>query len=132
MKVTIDTNVLIRAVVCDDPKQAKTAQKILKEAALIAISLPCLCKFVWVLSRVYNVDNKTISSTIRTLLNTEKITMNRPAVEAGLALLEAGGDFVDGIMEYEGTWLGGETFISFDKEAVILLSKQGKKTKLLK
>jgi len=29
--------------------------------------------------------------------------------EAGLAILEAGGDFADGIMAYEGNWLGGET-----------------------
>lgn len=41
--------------------------------------------------------------------------MNRSAVEAGLAVLEAGGDFADGIIAYEGNWLGGETFVSFDK-----------------
>lgn len=57
---------------------------------------------------------------------------NRPAVEAGLALLEAGGDFADGVMAYEGTWLGGETFISFDKQAVELLAGQGLATQLLK
>jgi len=57
---------------------------------------------------------------------------NRPAVEAGLALLEAGGDFADGVMAYEGTWLGGETFISFDKQAVELLAEQGLATQLLK
>jgi len=57
---------------------------------------------------------------------------NRPAVEAGLALLKAGGDFADGVMAYEGTWLGGETFISFDKQAVELLAEQGLATQLLK
>ena len=57
--------------------------------------------------------------------------MNRPSVEAGLALLEAGGDFADGIMAYEGTWLGGETFVSFDKNTVSLLTKQGKAAELL-
>ncbi|MDE9544152.1 type II toxin-antitoxin system VapC family toxin [Xenorhabdus bovienii] len=132
MKVTVDTNVLVRATVCDDLKQAETAQKILKEASLIAISLSCLCEFVWVLRRVYRIENTDICSTIRTLLNTEKITMNRPAVEAGLAQLEAKGDFADSIIEHEGTWLGGETFISFDKKAVTLLIKQGKNAALLK
>lgn len=29
-----------------------------------------------------------------------------PAAEAGLALLEAGGDFADGVIAYEGSWLG--------------------------
>jgi predicted nucleic-acid-binding protein len=49
----------------------------------------------------------------------------------GLALLEAGGDFADGIMAHEGKWLGGETFVSFDKTAVALLSLQGEATQLL-
>jgi len=57
---------------------------------------------------------------------------NRPAVEAGLALLEVGGDFADGAMAYEGTWLGGESFVSFDKQAVELLGEQGIATQLLK
>lgn len=58
--------------------------------------------------------------------------MNRPAVEAGLALLEAGGDFADGVMAYEGAWLGGETFVSFDRQAVELLAAQGQTAQLLR
>lgn len=51
--------------------------------------------------------------------------------KAGLALLEAGGDFADGIMAHEGRGLGGETFVSFDKKATALLSQQGEATRLL-
>jgi len=47
------------------------------------------------------------------------------------ALLEAGGDFADGVIAYEGRWLGGETFVSFDKEAVALLSAQSQSVRLL-
>ena len=57
--------------------------------------------------------------------------VNRPAVEAGLAILEAGGDFADGAIAYEGSWLGGETFVSFDKQAVSLLQRQGIAVSLL-
>lgn len=131
MKVTVDTNILVRGVVRDDQKQACAVDKVLKEASLIAVSLPCLCEFVWVLGRVYSFDNGAIATAIRVLLNTENVVMNRPSVEAGLALLEAGGDFADGIMVYEGTWLGGETFVSFDKKAVSLLTKQGEAAELL-
>ena len=49
---------------------------------------------------------------------------NRPAIEAGLAMLDAGGDFADGVIAYEGRWLGAETFVSFDKKAVEMLVKQ--------
>jgi predicted nucleic-acid-binding protein len=57
--------------------------------------------------------------------------MNRPAVEAGLAVLEAGGDFADGVIAYEGGWLGGETFVSFDKQTVELVAQHGRAARLL-
>lgn len=132
MNISVDTNILVRATVRDDIKQASAAAKILKTASLIAVSIPCLCEFVWVLRRVYGFQNGTISAAIRTLLNTKNVMTNRPAVEAGLVLLEAGGDFADGAMAYEGTWLGGESFVSFDKQAVELLAEQGVATQLLK
>ena len=123
MNISVDTNILVRAIVRDDTKQASAAAKILKTASLIAVSIPCLCEFVWVLRRVYSFDGESISAAIRALLDTRNVIMNRPAVEAGLALLEAGGDFADGAMAYEGTWLGGESFVSFDKQAVELLAE---------
>lgn len=46
MEVTIDANVLVRAAVCDDQVQADIAAQVFSEAALVAISLPCLCEFV--------------------------------------------------------------------------------------
>jgi hypothetical protein len=39
---------------------------------------------------------------VRALLDTENVVMNRPAVEAGLAILGLGGDFADGVIAYEG------------------------------
>jgi len=131
MKVTADTNVLVRAVVQDDAKQAQAAVQLLKSASLIAVSLPCICEFVWVLKRVYQFDRTTIAAAIRALLQAKNVAMNRPSVEKGLALLEAGGDFADGVMACEGEWLGGETFVSFDRKAVKLLTQQGQSARLL-
>lgn len=131
MKITVDTNVLVRGLVRDDPEQAVIADGVLRRATLIAVSLPCLCELVWVLRRVYGFDTVAITTAIRRLLETENVVMNRPAAEAGLALLEAGGDLADGIMAYEGAWLGGETFVSFDRKASTLLKKQGKAVQLL-
>ena len=132
MKITVDTNVLIRAVVRDDERQARTATKLLKEADLIAVSLPCLCEFVWVLRRLYNFGKQDIYAALDALLNASNVEVNRPAVDAGLAILNEGGDFADGLIAYEGNWLGGETFVSFDKSAVSLIAKQGQQAKLLK
>jgi predicted nucleic-acid-binding protein len=66
-----------------------------------------------------------VANAIRVLLAAKNVEMNRPAVEAGLSMLKAGGDFADGVIAYEGNWLGGETFVSFDKKAVALLTEQG-------
>lgn len=131
MKVTVDTNILVRAVVRDDEKQAKAAAALLKDAEVIAVPLPCLCEFVWVLRRVYGFGQDDISAAIEALLNSSNVAVNRPAVDAGLAILKAGGDFADGLIAYEGGWLGGETFVSFDKRAVSLIAGQGQRAKLL-
>ena len=131
MRVAVDTNVLVRAVMCDDPAQASVAAKVLIDAELIAVALPCLCELVWVLLKVYNLQPADAANAIRALLAAANVEVNRPAVEAGLLLLEAGGDFADGVIAYEGNWLGGETFVSFDKKAVALLTAQGQSARLL-
>src|SRR5205085_8594272 len=123
--------ILVRVVVRNDEKQARAAAKILKEAELIAVSLPCLCEVVWVLRRLYNFGQQDISAALEALLNASNVAVNRPAVDAGLAVLNEGGDFADGLIAYEGNWLGGEIFVSFDKKAVALIAKQGQQAKLL-
>ena len=131
MKISVDTNVLARAVLQDDAKQARAAVKVLEAASLIAVSLPCLCEFVWIMLRGAQLPKEKVAVAIRSLLDTENVVMNRPAVEAGLSILEAGGDFADGVIAYEGNWLGGEVFVSFDKKAVALLTAQGQSARLL-
>ncbi|XUY29927.1 type II toxin-antitoxin system VapC family toxin (plasmid) [Agrobacterium sp. rho-8.1] len=131
MKISVDTNVLARAVLQDDEEQGRTASQLLREASLIAVSLPCLCELVWILRRGAKLSKEDVAVTIRDLLDAGNVVMNRPAVEAGLAILEAGGDFADGIMAYEGNWLGGETFVSFDKQAVELVMQQGQAAQLV-
>ncbi len=131
VKITADTNVLIRAVVRDDERQARAASRLLKNAELIAVSLPCLCEFAWVLHRLYHYDREEIAVAIRALLDTARVAVNHPAAESGLAVLEAGGDFADGVIAFDGDWLGSSVFASFDEKAVSLLARQGRQTRLL-
>jgi predicted nucleic-acid-binding protein len=131
MKVIADTNVLARAILQDDEAQCRMARDLLKQATLIAVPLPCLCELVWILRQGAKLPKEDVAVAIRALLNTDTVVVNRPAVEAGLALLDAGGDFADGIIAHEGKWLGGETFVSFDRKAAALLSKQGESVRLL-
>jgi predicted nucleic-acid-binding protein len=66
-----------------------------------------------------------LAAALRGLLNQPKIAIDRSAVEAGVSMFDAGGDFADGIIAYEGRRLGGGTFVSFDGKAVRLLAAQG-------
>jgi predicted nucleic-acid-binding protein len=130
MKVTADTNVLVRALTEDDTEQSKAAQQALRRAELVALTMPTLCELVWVLQS-YKIRPDDIAASIRNLLDAENIVVNRQAAEAGLAQLDAGGDFADGIIAYEGNWLGADTFISFDRTAVRLLEARGQSARLL-
>jgi len=78
-----------------------------------------------VLSRGYKLPADLIAEGIRHLMNCENVVVNRPAAEAGLAFLDAGGDFADGVIGFEGRWLGADTFISFERKAVKLMKEQG-------
>lgn len=131
MKISVDTNVLARAVLNDDPAQSRAARKLLQEASLIAVPLPCLCELVWVLRQGAGLAKDDVATVVRSLMNAGNVELNRPAAELGLAVLEAGGDFADGAIAYEGAWLGGETFVSFDRQAVAMLSSQGVAAQLL-
>jgi predicted nucleic-acid-binding protein len=131
MKVSVDTNVLARAVLNDHPTQSRAARKSLRGASLIAVPLPSLCELVWVLRQGAKLPKDDVAAVVRTLMSAGNVVVNRPAAELGLAVLEAGGDFADGAIAYEGAWLGGETFFSFDKQAVTLLSRQGAAAQVL-
>jgi predicted nucleic-acid-binding protein len=131
VKIAADTNVLVRAITGDDEHQSKVAKAQLAKADLVALAMPVLCELVWVLSQGYKHSAAEIAQVLRRLIDSTNVTVNRPAAEAGLAVLEAGGDFADGIIAHEGRWLGAETFVSFDRKAVKLLAAQGKASRLL-
>jgi predicted nucleic-acid-binding protein len=132
MKITADTDVLVRAITGDDERQSKLAQAELAKADAIALALPALCELVWVLSQAYKVPTTDTAEAVRRLMNGANVLVNRLAVEAGLAMLDAGGDFADGVISNEGNWLGAETFVSFDMEATKLLAAQGGSVRLLR
>ena len=131
MKISVDTNVLVRVVVRDDKMRAEAAARVLRNASLVAVAASSLCEFVWVLRSVYRFQSSDIAKAIRSLLTAENVEANRPAIDAGLAVLDAGGDFADGVIAYEGKWLGAETFVSFDNKAVEMLKELGVSARVL-
>ena len=131
VRIAVDTNVLLRDALRDDPRQTPIASRTLQGAELVVVPTPALCEFVWVMVRLYKRSAAEIALSIRLLMSADNVELDRPAIEAGLEMLEDGGDFADGVIAYEGHWLGAEEFVSFDKLAVSLLKSRGKRARLL-
>ena len=125
MKITADTNVLVRVITEDDPAQAKLAQQMLEGAELVAMPLLALAEMCWVLERVYGFSKRDVARAVRSLTDAANAAVDSLAVETGLALLNAGGDFADGAIAHDGMWLGADTFVTFDRKAMQLIQAAG-------
>jgi predicted nucleic-acid-binding protein len=132
LKIVADANVLLRAVQKDDARQTALAAASLLHAEAVAVTLQALCEFVWVLDRGYRLPRSDIAQAIRELTGDPKVSCDKLAVEAGLAIMDAGGDFADGVIAFEGKRLGGEVFVTFDKQAAKLIAAQGSAVELLR
>lgn len=125
MKITADTNVLVRALTADDQVQSAIAMHTLSQATLVALPIVALAETVWVLNRVHKWKGPRIAAVLRLLMNDPRVQAEWPLVEAGLALLERGGDFADAVIEADGRRLGAETLATFDEQAARLLADAG-------
>lgn len=131
MRITADTNLLVRLAVGDDPHQSRAASTALHNAELIAVPTPALCEFVWVLRQTYGFKRSEVVSALRQLLSVASVRTDRAAAEAGIAALEAGGDFADACIASEGRRLGGAVFTTFDRRAAALVKATGGEAHLL-
>lgn len=115
MRLAVDTNVLVRFLVEDEPQQADRASDALKAGESIFLSTLVLSELTWVLRRRYGVKNAEIISAIRGLLESDRIEVDRAAAESGLRMLENGGDFADGIVLHEAQQVRADALVTFDR-----------------
>lgn len=118
MRIAVDTNVLIRLLLADDRAQYDIALRTLEKADAVVLPLVALCEVAWVLARTYRLPRADIASMLRKLTRIKAVEYDFDEVEAGLALLDAGGDFADGVIARQARRDGAEVFVSFDRKAV--------------
>jgi predicted nucleic-acid-binding protein len=111
--------------------QSALAEAVLDKADRVALSTVSLCELVWLLSKGYRIARSDLIATLEDLLGADKVDVDRPAADAGLAALKAGTDFADGVIALEGLRLGADIFLSFDRKAVRLLQDAGQPAQLL-
>jgi predicted nucleic-acid-binding protein len=74
--IGLDTNVLVRYLVQDDPKQSRIATQLLETLTGDEpgfISLVVLAEVVWVLVSLYCVDRNGVAEVLKSLLMTEQL-----------------------------------------------------------
>jgi predicted nucleic acid-binding protein len=81
----VDTNVLVRLLVRDEPRQAAVADAFVQPGAWVSVL--ALAEATWVLSAVYDRDAAQIARAVEMLLNHQSLTLQEP--EAMAAALEA-------------------------------------------
>lgn len=125
MKITPDTNVLLRAILNDDVAQSARARSLLAESEEVVLTFVALAELDWVLRKQAKWPRAVVVEVLRGMLSKPNVRCARWTVEEGLAALEAGADFADGIIAYDGAWQRGETFATFDQRAAAVMRDRG-------
>ena len=125
MRITADTNLLVRMATRDDERQARAAVQAVSTASQVMIPLPCVVEFVWVLESVYGFTRGEIEAALRILVRMRNVVTDVTAIETGLRVHASGGDFADGAIAAAGAAMGAETFMSFDRKAVSQIKAAG-------
>lgn len=122
--IGLDTNVVIRYLVQDDPKQAGLANRIIEKAVtrgeMLGISQVTLCEIVWVLERCYSLDREGVIGVLKQLLQTQQIRVEQDTV-ARQALRDfeqhEGVDFSDCLIGRQNAFNDCSFTYTFDKKA---------------
>jgi predicted nucleic acid-binding protein len=119
----LDTNVVVRLIVGDDPKQARAAEKLVaSESCTVAPSVLMECE--WVLRGSYRLETALISASFRDLLALQNIDALDPVLtQQALQGYESGLDFADAL--HAAQRRDGERFVTFDRQLARRAPKAG-------
>lgn len=124
--IAIDTNVLVRLVTDDDPRQAQSAQEALEQAVREGESLMIvhvvLCELVWVLTRSYGYSKAQCLDVLERLLGFGALSFESRQVAAAAtkAWRSSKADFSDAMIGLTATSLGARHVLTHDKKACSL------------
>jgi len=119
----VDTNIVVRLVTGDDPKQTHAARSLLAGGP-VWIAKTVLLETRWVLRYMYGYEETAIHDAFTELLGLENVHMEDEAsVAAALALIAHGIDFADAL--HLSSRPAGAAFVSFDKTLVRRANRSG-------
>jgi predicted nucleic-acid-binding protein len=129
--IGLDTNVLVRYVMQDDPKQARQATKLIESLTSEGpgfVALVVVVEFVWVLESAYEVARSELAIALEVLLRSEELVVEQAEVvwSALRTYRDGSVDFADCLIERSAAAAGCARTMTFDRRA----AKQGRMTLL--
>jgi predicted nucleic-acid-binding protein len=124
--IGLDTNILVRYLVRDDPIQTLQATDVIERRLTAAdpgfISTVAMAETAWVLERTYGVPSPAIAAAVERLIEIESLVVeNEPEVFLAMTALKEGrGSFADALIGALGAKAGCSTTLSFDRAALRL------------
>lgn len=121
----IDTNVLVRFLVNDEPRQSKLARDLFHKAEVsrdrLHVSNMVLLETLWVLESAYDVDRDSLVETLHELLLMPVLALeSRELMQALMAARAGKAELSDLLIGYAAQLAGCETTLTFDKVAARL------------
>jgi predicted nucleic-acid-binding protein len=124
--IGLDTNVILRYLLQDDPKQTRQANLIvdrqLSERTPGFISLVTVLELVWVLRSLLKQSPTQIASHLENLLAADSLEVQneQQVFDAAFALKRGTGDFEDALLGALNAWAGCSHTLTFDRKAARL------------
>ena len=119
--IGLDTNVVVRYLVQDDPDQAAAASALIDELTDTNpgyLSLVTVVELYWVLRRAYRIGTERCAELLEGLLDARELRVDRAAmVRAALTLSHGGVDFADAVIVEVGRAAGCDHTVTFDQRA---------------
>ncbi len=120
--IGLDTNVLVRYLVQDDPKQAALASDLVESLSSEApgfVSHLVLAETVWVLESCFDAGTEKIAQMLETLLRVDGIVIEQPELvwRALRRMHQDRGDFSDTLITVLAGHAGCDVVYTFDRVA---------------
>lgn len=121
--IAMDTNVLVRLLVADDPEQTRLAEQWLASVDDdVWINTTVLCEMVWVLERFYKYRRDTVVAALRSVLETRGLRFEHSAqvLQAVGVFAQCRADFADCLIGERNCAAGATHTVTFDRTAAKL------------
>lgn len=120
--IGLDTNVIVRYIMQDDPKQSPKATKLVESLTPQEpgfVSIVSIVELYWVLTSCYNLTRQEAGQALNALLRLKEIVVeNAEQVLKALRVFEHGkADFPDCLIERSCATAGCEKTVTFDSGA---------------